>query len=532
MILLIDNYDSFTYNIAQAFSRLHYPLKVVRSDKITIAEIASMKPSHIIIGPGPGKPQDAGISIAIVQHFAGKCPILGICLGHQAILAAFGTSIINAQRIVHGKVESIKHHAKGIFRHIKEHTKVARYHSLVGNKDEISEEFIIAATSLDGDVLAVEHSSYHLIGLQFHPESIGTEDGERMLLNFLHYQRELPPMQNYLKKALMLKDFTFKEAYDIMDELTQGDMTDAQIGALFSLLEVKGVNGEELAGFASLLKKKAVAFPLPQTQEKRLDIVGTGGSSSKTFNVSTTSSLLLASAGVNIIKHGNKAVTSKSGSADLLEALGMNINMTVEQSIALYEQLNFTFLYAVKYHAALRFASNARKSLGFKTAFNLLGPLSNPANVTHQFIGVFDKQYTEIIAEALSILGIKRAMVVSGFDGYDEISLCAPTKITELNKGSITSYDFTPMEIGLEYVEHSLLTGGDKYKNLHIAMDIFNNISSPKLDLVALNMACGLYLYDMCNNIRDGFFMAKDIIASKKVFTLLEAIRAFCHHKI
>ena len=527
MILLIDNYESFTYNIAQAIAQLGHTLKVVRNDRITLDEIAALSPTHILIGPGPRTPSEAGISIAVVQHFCGKIPILGICLGHQAILAAFGTPIVNAKHIVHGKVESIDHHGKGLFRHIPPKVKVARYHSLVGQRERIGEDFIIAATSEDGDVMAVEHKEYALMGLQFHPESIGTEHGMQMLQNFLHYRRENPPTQAYLQKILRLESLNFKEAYHIMDEITEGALTDAQIGALLSLLEVKGVSGEELAGFASLLKKKALSFRVLDSHDKRLDIVGTGGSAQKTFNVSTTAALLLASGGVHVIKHGNRAVTSKSGSADLLQGLGIDTNLSAEQSLAMYREHGFAFLYAAKYHAALRFASPARKSLGFRTAFNLVGPLSNPANVTHQLIGVFDRRYTEIMAESLSILGIKRALVVSGFDGYDEISLCAPTHITELKDGNIKSFDFTPLEVGLDYVDSSLLAGGSVEKNTRITMDIFRNLPSPKLDLVALNMGAALYLYGQAQSIAEGFFAAKDIIASQKVLALLESLRGF-----
>lgn len=525
MILLIDNYDSFTFNIYQALSKFNYPIKVARSDKISIDEIRSLDISYIIIGPGPRTPQEAGISMDIVKEFAGHIPILGICLGHQAILAAFGVEIINAKHIVHGKVESLKHSGKGIFHRIPQDTPITRYHSLVGKLRDIPQCFEVSAIAEDGEVMAVEHKTYQLVGLQFHPESIGTKDGEKMLLNFLHYKRDEIPIKSYLAKALKLENLSFKEAYDMMDELTEGNMTDAQIGSFFTSLEIKGVNAEELAGFASVLKKKAVSFPAPRTGEKRLDIVGTGGSANKTFNVSSTAALILNAGGVNVIKHGNRAVTSKSGSADLLESLGINVNMDIKTCIDTYNALGITFLYAVKFHAALRFASKARKDLGFKTAFNLIGPLSNPANVTHQFIGVFSKDYTEIMAESLQILGIKRAIIVSGFDNYDEISLCAPTKITELKDDSIKSYIFTPLEIGLEYVDNSMLKGGDVAQNRQITLEIFENLPSPKRDLVCINVGAALYLYDKAESIKDGFFQAQKILEAKRVFEVLEKFK-------
>ncbi|PAF53120.1 anthranilate phosphoribosyltransferase [Helicobacter sp. 13S00482-2] len=529
MILLIDNYDSFTFNIYQVFSKFNYPIKVFRNDKISIEEIKQINPKYIVIGPGPKTPKEAGISIKIVQELKGIYPILGICLGHQAILAAFDVPIVNAKRIVQGKTEPLEHNSKGIFRNISMNTPIVRYHSLAAKSEDIPDFFEISAKTPDGEVMAVEHKSYQLTGLQFHPESIGTTEGEKMILNFLHYRRESIPIKIYLKKALKLSDMDFQEAYDVMDELTEGNMSDAQIGSLFTSLEIKGVKAEELAGFASVLKKKTISFPLPLQGEKRLDIVGTGGSPNKTFNVSTTSSLILASAGVKVIKHGNRAITSQSGSADLLEKLGININMSVQNCIECYEKLGITFLFATKFHSALAFASNARKSLGFKTAFNLIGPLANPSALTHQVIGVFNKNYTEIMAEALNILGIKRAMVVSGFDEYDEISLSAPTKITELQDGKISSYDFTPIEIGLDYVPYSMLKGGDVSTNMQITLDIFNNIPSVKNDLVCLNAGASLYIYGLADSIKDGYMQIKEILQSKKVFEVLEDFRRLSH---
>lgn len=522
MILLIDNYDSFTYNIYQAFYKFGFPIKVARSDKISIEQIKNLNPSYIIIGPGPKTPHEAGISIEIVKQLQGIYPILGICLGHQAILAAFGVEIINAKQIMHGKEENLTHSAKGIFRNIAQNTKVIRYHSLVGNAAQIPECLEISARSADGDVMAVEHRFHHLVGLQFHPESIGSTDGEKMLLNFLHYTRKITPIKQYLFSTLKGQNLSFNQAYEIMDEITEGNLSDAQIGSILTSLEIKGVNEEELAGFASVLKKKAIEFNLPKSDEIRLDMVGTGGSLNKTFNVSTTSALLLAAAGVKIIKHGNRAVTSKSGSADLLSAFGVNINMDIEVAKEIYKQLGITFLFAQKFHAAMRFAAPARATLGFKTAFNLIGPLANPACVTHQFIGVFDKSYTEILAKALAILGIKRAMVVSGFDGYDEISLCAPTQITELDSGRIHTYIFNPIEVGLNFVSHTELVGGEVEVNKQISLDIFNNKKSPKLELVALNVGAALYLANKASSIKQGYIKAKEIIESKSVFNLLD----------
>ena len=533
MILLIDNYDSFTFNIYQAFYRFGFPIQVARSDKISIQDIKDMNPQYIIIGPGPKSPKEAGISVEIVKEFQGIIPILGICLGHQAIMAAFGMEIINAKNIIHGKVEPLKHNQKGLFRNITPNTPIVRYHSLVGKVQDLPDCLEVSAWSEDGEIMAIAHKSYHLVGVQFHPESIGTLEGEKMLLNFLHYRNEIIPIKDYLKSTLQGKNLSFKQAYDVMDEITEGNLSDAQIGSILTSLEIKGVNEEELAGFASVLKKKAIAFTLPKSDEVRLDMVGTGGSPNKTFNVSTTSALLLAAGGVKIIKHGNRAVTSQSGSADLLQALGVNINMEIHTCQNVYNELGITFLFAQKFHAAMRFAAPARASLGFKTAFNLIGPLANPASVTHQFVGVFDKSYTEIMARALAILGIKRAIVVSGFDSYDEISLSAPTQITELDNGKIHSYVFNPAVVGLDFVPYSVLKGGSCEENKQITLDIFNLkapvSSSPKAQLVALNTGAGLYLAGKAESIKEGYFLAQKILESRRVFEILDEFVRLSH---
>ena len=525
MILILDNYDSFTYNLFQIFLKYNYPIKVVRSDKITISEIEKLNPSYIVLSPGPGTPYEAGICMEVVDKLKGKYPILGVCLGHQAILASFGVPIVNASRIVHGKVEKLIHNGKGIFRNISPDTKVTRYHSLAGKEKDIPDCFIISAKCEDGEVMAVEHKEYHLVGVQFHPESIGTKEGEKMILNFLHYRRENVPVKDYLVKAMKRENLSFSEAYDIMDELTEGNMHEAQIGSLLTSLQIKGITSEELAGFASILRKKAISFPKPKENEKRLDTCGTGGASnSKTFNVSTTVALIAAASGAKVVKHGNRAVTSKSGSADLLEKLGINVEMPVEKAIELYNKTGFTFLYARKFHAAMRFAAPARAALGFRTVFNIIGPLSNPAYATHQIIGVFDKDMTEKIAEALMIIGIKRAMVVSSLNGLDEISLSSPTKITELKDGWIKSYIFNPEDIGLSLVKHEDLVGGDSNVNKEITLNILKGEEGAKLELALLNTGAALYVYGIADSIKKGYEIARNTVKSGKALDFLNRV--------
>lgn len=525
MILILDNYDSFTYNLYQLFLKLNYQIKVVRSDKITVNEIEKLNPTHIVISPGPGTPEEAGISIEVVKKLKGKYPILGVCLGHQAILASFGVPIVSASRIVHGKVEKIVHNGKGVFRNVAQECYATRYHSLAGKEKDIPDCFVISAKCEDGEVMAVEHKEHCLVGLQFHPESIGTKDGELLIKNFLHYKRESVPVKSYLDRLVKLNNLSFKEAQDIMDELTDGNMHESQIGSLLTSLQIKGFTAEELAGFASVLRKKASMFPRLEKDEKRLDTCGTGGSKeAKTFNVSTTVALLAAASGAKVVKHGNRAATSSSGSADLLEKLGVNIEMSPDKSYEVYKKSGFTFLYARKFHSAMRFAAPARTNLGFRTIFNLIGPLSNPANANYQLLGVYSPDLTELVASALSLLGVKKALVVHGMDGLDEISISTVTKVTELNDGWIKSYMFNPEDIGIKLIDHNELKGGDSEINKKITLDILSGIYSSKASLVYLNCGAALYLYGIADSIKEGYGIAREIAKSGKGIDLLEKI--------
>ena len=529
MLLLIDNYDSFTHNIYQALSSLNMEVKVLRNDKTSIEEIKELNPSHIIIGPGPKTPKEAGISLEVIAHFKGKIPILGICLGHQAIMAHFGMPIIRAKNIVHGKIQPLRHNSRGLFRGITPLTPIVRYHSLVGRKEDLPECLEITATSIDDEIMAIEHKELKLFGLQFHPESIGSKEGLKMLSNFLFYKRDTTPIEEFINRILNKKTLSYQKAYDLMDEITEGNLHDAQIGAFITALEMRGLDPHELAGFSDLLKAKCLAFPSLRSNEKRLDIVGTGGSKHKTFNVSSLASLTLASMGVNITKHGNRAVSSQCGSADILELLGINIEMPLSSLFKAYEKFHFAFFFAPRFHNALKNVAPARKALGFKSVFNLIGPLANPASSTHQLLGVYDKSLTPLMAKALQVSKIERALVVSGQNGYDEISLTTPTQISELRDGKITTSIFDPRDYGIKLVEHELLQGGDKLHNLQIAKELLEGKDSPRLDLLSLNAGAALYVYGESESIYDGFKKVKEHLLSKKVAEFVKELADFSH---
>ena len=310
------------------------------------------------------------------------------------------------------------------------------------------------------------------------------------------------------------------ETREAFNQIMSGGATNAQIAAFITAMRMKGETIDEITACAQVLREKCSRI---HTKGYVLDIVGTGGSARKTFNVSTTAALLLASMGVRVAKHGNSAITSKSGSADLLAQLGININMDIETCRKCYENLGITFLFAPRIHKAMGNVQNVRKDLGFKGIFNFVGPLSNPLRPTHQLIGVSDSEYTEIMADALRILGAKRAMVVSGLDGIDEFSLCADTKVSELRDGQISTYIFSPEKIGISLANFNDLKGGDVYVNADITRMILSGKDrGVKSNLVSLNAGACLYLYGLADSIEEGFAKARDFIYTGKTMETLE----------
>lgn len=540
MILLIDNYDSFTYNLYQQIGSIYPDIKVVRNDMITLDEIEKLAPEALVISPGPGYPSEAGISVDAIKHFAGKLPILGVCLGHQSIAEAFGGKIVRALEPKHGKASMIKvNNSSPLFKGLPEKIKAARYHSLIVEKSSLPDYIEVIAEDEDGQIMALRHKEFPICGVQFHPESVLTELGKSMVSNFLSdiagisgFEKvavalpdsEKKGLMKYIKRVSEGSDLDQSEAEDAMDIIMSGGATDAQIAGFLALLRAKGETTDEITGFARIMRKKASIVP---TSKSAVDIVGTGGDLAGSFNISTTSSFVISGTGLNVAKHGNRSVSSKSGAADVLEALGVKIALSPAQASACIQNVGISFLFAQSFHSSMRFVGKARREMGVRTVFNILGPLANPALSDYILLGVYDASLLEKMAVVLMNLGVKSAMIVYG-DGLDEVSVSGETKVCELRGKKIIKYTITPEEFGLKRYPKEDIVGGTPAENAQITLDILSGKEQgAKRDIVLLNSACAIYCTGAANSIEEGLEMARKSIDSGKALAKLEKLKEF-----
>ena len=316
------------------------------------------------------------------------------------------------------------------------------------------------------------------------------------------------------------QDLAYAEAEAVMDEIMSGQATPVQMSAYLTALALKGETIDEIT--ASAAGMRAHCIKLLHNLDV-LEIVGTGGDGSNSFNISTTSSLVIAAGGVPVAKHGNRAASSKSGAADVLEALGVKITLTPERSAEILKKINICFLFAQNYHIALKYVAPIRKELGIRTVFNILGPLSNPAGANMELMGVYDQSLVEPLAQGMANLGVNRGMVVYGQDSLDEISMCAPTSVCEIRDGKFTSYEITPEQFGYERCEKGALTGGTPAEDAELAKAILKGEEKgPKRQAVCLNAGAALYIAGKAASIEEGVKLAESLIDSGAALKKLE----------
>ena len=315
------------------------------------------------------------------------------------------------------------------------------------------------------------------------------------------------------------EDLSYEEAKAVMNEIMSGEASDVQKSAYLTALTMKGETIDEITGSAEEMRNHAVQL---SHEGDVLEIVGTGGDKSDSFNISTTSSLVIASAGVPVAKHGNRAASSKSGAADVLESLGVNITISPQKSAELLQNIGICFLFAQSYHTAMKYVGPIRKELGIRTIFNILGPLANPASANLQVMGVYDESLVEPLAKVLSNLGVKRALVVYGQDRLDEISASAETSVCEVKDGTFKSYTISPEQFGLIRCKKEELTGGTSDENAAITKAVLAGEQGARRTAVVLNAGAGLYVAGKADSIEAGVRLAEELIDSGKAEKKLE----------
>ena len=574
MILVIDNYDSFTYNLVQLLAVLGADVRVERNDAVTPGQVLAMAPRGIVISPGPGMPSHAGMSEAII-HEAGEVgiPILGVCLGHQAIAEVYGAHIVRSPSPVHGKTADVSHHGTGLLDGMPENFVATRYHSLMVDPDTLPACLEVTATSADGIIMAMRHRDLPIFGVQFHPESVLTPDGIRILSNFLTLTGEITPVveeresgggegrttpqgapagREAAAKPLAPREdsdrrgclalapegkltvlgaiaavtggasLSESQAYGVMDEIMTGDATSAQIAALATALRMKGETVDEITGFAKAMRAHAtVVHP---KSENYIDTCGTGGDGMSTFNISTATAFVVAGAGVPIAKHGNRAVSSKAGSADVLEALGVRIDLSPQDMARCIDEVGVGFLFAQSLHASMRHAGGARREIAIRTVFNILGPLTNPAGAKRQLLGVYDAALAPVMAEVAGRLGAERVMVVHGHPGMDEVSASGPTTVAEFRDGEVTTYEVTPEQVGIPRGTVYALAGGDAPRNADILRKILSGEHSPRRDVVLMNAGMALVVAGAVEDLAEGVARAQRSIDCGDSLARLDAL--------
>ncbi|MBZ0272441.1 bifunctional anthranilate synthase component II/anthranilate phosphoribosyltransferase [bacterium] len=527
MLLLIDNYDSFVYNLAHDFEREGETVRVVRNDAITLDEIERLAPGRIVISPGPCSPAEAGISIEVIRRFGPRIPTLGVCLGHQAIGAAFGGHIVRAKAPVHGKTSDIDHIGVGVFAGVEKPLTVGRYHSLVIERETLPDELEITAEAPDGEIMGVRHRTYPIEGVQFHPESVLTSHGRRIVRNFLSGGRPRMLIRDAIARVLAGDNLSVSGAEDVMEDVMSGVATPAQIAAWLVAMRIKGETPEEIAACVRVMRR--FARPIRTDRAGVVDTCGTGGDDAGTFNISTVAALAVAGAGVPVVKHGNRAVSSRCGSADLFAELGVQIACPPERMERALAEAGIAFAFAPIYHQSMKHAAEPRREIGMRTLFNILGPMTNPAGAKRQVIGVYDRALTRHVAEVLRLLGTEHAMVVHGHDGLDEITLTGPTHVAELRGGEITEYEFDPRDVGLTLCEAGEFAGGHAGINRRIAERILAGGDGPQADIVALNAGAALVVSGKAADVREGIEIARESLRSGRARAALVGLARISH---
>ena len=534
MILLIDNYDSFVFNVAQYLGELtDEEVRTVRNDQLTLTEIRALKPSRIVLSPGPKHPKDSGICLEILKEIT-DISILGICLGHQAFGLVHGATVKRLEIPLHGKtsVLTVSEPQSVLFKGLPQQFNVMRYHSLYVDKDTLPQELIITALSDDGVIMALQHKTKPIHSIQFHPESFFTEYGKNILKNFLIGTQTAQSVQNTEEKAKVYANEVFKAALKKLQEnqpLGDSDFKQicavlhskqydiVQLGALLVLISEKSLYPESLTAFVRNILAYSTTFADPRPM---IDLCGTGGDGLKTINISTTVAFIVAALGVKVAKHGNRSVTSQSGSTDVLGELGIAMESNLMKQLDSLEKNGLAFFHAPFFHNLVGEVREVRQRLGIRTVFNVLGPLLHPnTKLKYQLVGLYHEPVMRLYAETLQLLGREHALVVRGNDGLDEISICDETKIVEVKGKQILEYTIAPEMFGFKRAFHADIQGGTPTENAEILRRTLKGEErGAKADIVILNAMFALYTANVVKHPAEAKPLIEEALRSGKVW--------------
>ncbi len=532
MFLLIDNYDSFTYNLVQYFQSLGEAPEVLRNDDPKILELASSgRLDKVVISPGPSHPAKAGLCLEFLRLLPPSVPVLGVCLGHQ-ILGLFGGAEIRVDSVImHGMQSDITHEGTGIFEDLPRPLRVGRYHSLEVVADDDSKlPFRVTARAPLGEVMALEYRDRPWVGVQFHPESVLTPDGMRLLANFpqrIHAgapaprKEDLPPAESetvtlraIMERLACHQDLEANMAKVGFEMLMDGEMTPTQAGAFLMGLRAKGETPLEMS--YAVRACLARALPVPPVPDDSIDVVGTGGDGRSSFNCSTASCLTLAGMGYHVAKHGNRVVSSTCGAADVLQLLGIPLDLEPQEVLDRIRETNFGFFFAQHYHPAFRHVGPARRELGIRTLFNILGPMINPARPPYLLMGVARPEIVPLVAETLShSTTLRRAAVVYGAGGYDEVTPMGPATVVMLEKGSQYTVPLDPASFGIGPCTPEDVAVHSKEEALSVMVELLQGRGNPHMkDMVVLNVGLALHVIDPSRSLADCMREAREGVES------------------
>lgn len=541
MFLLIDNYDSFTYNLVQAFQVLGQPPVVLKNDDPEILKLAeSGRLSRVCLSPGPGRPEEAGLSpefLRLLDQHQPDVPLLGVCLGHQLLGAFGGGEIYVAARIMHGKTSPILHDGRGLFSGLPEAFEAGRYNSLLVRPPAEGGRLLVTARTEEDEVMGLRFTDRPWVGIQFHPESVLTPKGPDLLANFFqiesggrldedfkagrrsspfpddqirpeHLMTDQGPIRGVktaafdeppIRLPLLMEtvadggDLSREMAAQLFSRLMDGELNPSQAGALLMGLRAKGETPVEMAEAARAVLKRAIA--LPPLPGPVLDVVGTGGDGQSSFNCSTATALVMAGLGYKVVKHGNRSISSRSGSADVLELLGVDLNSPPERVPELLAKHNFAFLFAPNYHPAFSHIMPVRKEMGIRTLFNILGPLVNPAKPAHSFLGAHAPEAAALLAGALADMDTVFSAAVHGAGGYDEMTTMGPATVYLVEGERVSQMSVDPARYGFRPARPEELVISGPKEGVAVLRELLAGRGPEAMrDMLMLNVAMAIYV--------------------------------------